>query len=76
MLFERIDEDPIMVASDSKTLTQGIVHNISVLNEKVVEVESKNQKLKDELICLREYMKKRRKVDDHLVSLKENFLEQ
>ena len=32
--------------------------------------------LKDEFISLREEMKKRRKVDDHLVSLKENILEQ
>ena len=47
-----------------------------MLNEKVLEVESKNQKLKDELISLREYMKKRSKVGNHLVQLKENIREQ
>ena len=54
MLFERTNEDPIMVATTLVSLTQAIVHNISVLNEKVIEVESENQKLKDELISLRE----------------------
>ena len=47
-----------------------------MLNEKVMEIESYNQKLKDELINLREEMKKGRKVDDHLVSLYENILEE
>ena len=46
-----------------------------MLNEKVLEAKSKNQKLKDEIISLREEMKKIRKVDDHLVSLKENIME-
>ena len=41
-----------------------------------MEDESKNQKLKDEIISLREDMNKRRKIDDHLVLLKENILEQ
>ena len=65
MLFERTDEDPITVATTLVALTQATSHNISVLNEKVMEVESENQNLKDELISLREEMKKRRKVDDH-----------
>ena len=47
VLFERTDEDPIMVATTSTTLTQAIAHNISVLNEKVLEVESESQKLKE-----------------------------
>ena len=65
-----------MVATTSTPLTQDIACNISVLNEKVLEAESENQNLKDKLINLREEMKKRRKVDDHLVPLKENILEQ
>ena len=72
MLFERNDEDPTMVAT---TLTQVLAHNISMLNEKVMEVELENQKLNGELISLREEMKKMRKVDDHIVSLKEKILE-
>ena len=39
VLFERTDEDPIMVDPTSTYLTQAIVHNISVLNEKVMEFE-------------------------------------
>ena len=35
VLFERTDEDPIMVATTSVDLTQATSHNISVLNEKV-----------------------------------------
>ena len=76
VLFERTDGDTIMVAIHSIALTQAIVHNISMLNEKVMEVELENQKLKDELISLREEMKKRRKVDGHLVPFKENILKQ
>ena len=76
VLFERTDKDPMMVATTSSTLTQAIVHNILVLSEKVMEAKSKNQNLKDEIINLREEMKKRRKVYDHLVPLKKNILEQ
>jgi hypothetical protein len=76
VLFERTDEEPIMVATPSADLTQTIVYNISMLNEKVMEAELKNQKLKDGLINLREEMKKRRKADDHLVTFEENILEQ
>ena len=53
MLFERTDEDPIMVDTYSTSLTQDTTHNISVLNEKVMEVELESQKLKVELISLR-----------------------
>ena len=41
VLFERTDGDPIMVATSSTTLTQATIHNVSMLNEKVKEVESK-----------------------------------
>jgi hypothetical protein len=66
----------VTVAIASTTLTKYTTHNIIVLNEKLLEVESKNLKLKDELISLREEMKKRRKVDNNLVPLKENIMEQ
>ena len=45
MFFERTNEDAIMVATTSSSLTQAIFHNILVLNEKVMEAKSKNQKL-------------------------------
>ena len=47
-----------------------------VLNENILLTELENWRLKDELISLREEMKKRRKVYCHLVPLKENILEQ
>lgn len=59
MLFEKTYEDPIMVATTSITLTQATTINISIMNEKVMEAESKNQKLKDELNNSRLEMKKR-----------------
>ena len=76
VLFEKNDEDPMIVDTYSTTLTQATYHNISLWNEKLMKTELENIKLKDELINLREEMKKRRKVDDHLVPLKKNILEQ
>lgn len=75
VLFEKSDEYLVTVATASATLTQVTTHNVSVLNENILDTESENQKLKDELISLREEMKKRRKVDDNLVRLRENILE-
>ena len=63
------------IAIASTTLTQDLAHNISVLNEKILEAESENFNLKDELISLREVTKKRRKVNDNLVLPKDNILE-
>ena len=74
VLFERTDEDPIMVTTTSITLTQATSHNILAFNEKVMEAELENQNLKDELISLRDEIMKRKKVDYHLVPLKENIL--
>jgi hypothetical protein len=76
VLFERIDEDPMIVDTSSTTSPQATAHNITLLNANILEAESENIKLKDELISLREEMNKRRKVDDNLVPLKENILEQ
>ena len=64
------------IATTSTTLTQATAHNVLVLNENIMEIESENRKLKDELINLRKGMKKRRKVDDTLIPLRENILEQ
>ena len=63
------------VATTSTTLTQASAQNIIVLNEHLLEAEYENFKLKDELISLREEMKKGRKVDDNLLPLKENIME-
>ena len=46
-----------------------------MLNEKHLQVEYENIKLKDELISLREEMKKWRKVENNMITLKENILE-
>ena len=74
VLFEKNDEDPVTVDIASTTLTQATSHNITVLNEKILETESENLKLKDEINSLREEMKKRRKVEDNIISLKGIFL--
>ena len=37
VLFEKIDEDPMLIATTSATLTQASVHNISILSEKLTE---------------------------------------
>ena len=74
--FKRTDEDHVMVATTSSSLTQATAHNVLVLNEKILETESESLNLMDEFISLREEMKKRRKVDDHLVVLKENIMKQ
>ena len=42
MLFEKTNEDPVMVGTASVALTQATTHNILVLNEKVLEVELEN----------------------------------
>ena len=76
ILFEKTDEDSVTVATTSTTLTQAPGHIVTVLNEKLLETESENIKLKDEIISLREEMKKRRKVEDRIIPLKENILEQ
>ena len=64
------------IAITSTTLTQAIAYNVKMLNEKLLQAESENIKLKDEIISLREEMKKRRKVESSMIPLKENILEQ
>ena len=76
VLFEKTYEDPVIVATTSVTLTQATAYNVTILNEKLLETKYENIKLKDEIINLREEMKKRRKVEDRMIPLKENILEQ
>ena len=64
------------VATTSVALTQDTAHNIPVLNAKLLGEESKNLKIRDEIISLREDMNKMRKVEDNMILLKENILEQ
>ena len=52
VLFEKIDEDSVIVATTSAALTQDTAHNVTVLKEKLLEIESENIKLMDEIISL------------------------
>ena len=64
----------MLIATTSIALTQASVHNISILNEKLAEAKSKNNKLEEENIDLNTKVNKMKKVDDHLNSLKESIL--
>ena len=75
-MFEKADEDLMKVASASTTLSQATAHNVTVLNEKLSQAESDNNKLKDEIIGLKEEMNKRRKVECDMTLLKMSILEQ
>ena len=52
VLFEKTDEDPVTVATTLAALTQATAHNVTVLNEKLLETKSENLELKDEIINL------------------------
>ena len=60
----------MFIATIFFSLTLASVYNISMLNEILSKVESKNTKLEEESINLKVEVKKKRKVDDHLNSLK------
>ena len=76
VLFEKTDEDPVTIATSSTILTQVTAHNVTMLNEKLLQTEYENIMLKVEIISLREEMRKRRKVEHNMLPLKENILEQ
>ena len=40
VLFKKYDEDHMIVTTTSTTLTQATSHNITILNEKLLETES------------------------------------
>jgi hypothetical protein len=69
VLFERTDEDPIIVATASATLSEATIHNVTMLSQKLSQAKSDNYKLKEEFISLREEIHKRRKVDDETTPL-------
>ena len=52
-LFKKTNEDPVSVATTSTTLTQATTHNVTMMNDKNLQTESKNIKLKDEIASLR-----------------------
>ena len=52
VLIEKTDEDPMTVATTSTYLTHATAHNVTMLNEKLLQARSKNIKLKDEIISL------------------------
>jgi hypothetical protein len=74
VLFEKTDEDLMIIATSFVALTQASFYNISMLNEKLVEEESKNKKLEEESINLNVEVNKKWKVDDHLNSLNDIIL--
>jgi hypothetical protein len=76
ILFERIEEDPVTVATTSAAFSQAIVHDINVLSEKLSQAESDNHKLKEEITNLKAEVHKRRKVDDETTPLRETILDQ
>ena len=62
VLFENTDEDLVTVATTSTTLSQASTHNVTMLNEKLSQVELEKTRLNDEIISLKEEMNKRRNV--------------
>ena len=76
VLFERTDEDLITVAIASTTLSQDTSHNVTMLNEKLYQVKSDNNILKDEIISLKAEVRKRRKVECDSTLLQASILEQ
>ena len=76
VIFERIDEDPVTVATASVALSQDIVHNVNVLSKKLSQAKSDNNKLKEEVINLKEEIHKQRKVDDETTVLRATIVDQ
>ena len=37
VLFEKIDEDPVTIKTTLAALTQAIAHNVTMLNEKILQ---------------------------------------
>ena len=76
VLFERIDEDLVMLATASTALSQATIHNVNMLREKLSQAESDNNKLKEEVINLKVEIHKWRKVDDETTPLRATILDQ
>jgi hypothetical protein len=54
VLFEKTYENPVTIATTSTAITHATAHNVTMLNEKLLQVESENIKIKDEIISLQE----------------------
>ena len=65
-----------MVATASVALSQAIAHNVTMLSEKLSQVESDKSKLQSEIISLRAEVNKRRKVECETTLLWATILEQ
>ena len=76
ILFERIEEDPVTVATALAALSQATVHNVNVLSEKLSQAKFDNHKLKEETTTLKAEIHKRRKVNDETTPLREAILDQ
>jgi CRISPR/Cas system-associated endonuclease Cas3-HD len=76
VLLEKTDEDLITVATTSTTLSQATAHNVTMLNEKLSQAESDNNKLKYEIIILKAEVNKRRKMECDTTLLQASILEQ
>ena len=71
-----MDEDPIIVATASTTLSQAIANNVTLLSEKISQSESDNDKLKNEIISLKVEVNKRIKVECDTTPFQASILEQ
>ena len=76
ILSEKTDEGPITVATTLTTLSNSTIHNVTMLSDKLSQVESDNNRLKDEVLSLKEEIKKRRKVEDGTTPLRATILDQ
>ena len=56
VLFQKNDEDLVIVAIASIALTQTTNHNVTMLNGEILQAKYGNIKLKDEIISLQEEM--------------------
>ena len=76
ILFEKTDEDLITAATVSITLSQDITHNVTMLSEKLSQVETDKSKLQDEIISLIAEVNKRRKIECETTPLRATIVEQ
>ena len=66
----------MIVETSLEVLSQATAHNVTVLSEKLSQAESDNNKLKADIMSLKEDMSKRRKVECDMTPLKESILEE
>ena len=76
ILFKKTDEDLITIATTSKYLSQATAHNVTMMSEKLAQVESDNDKLKNEIIGLKAEVNKRRKAESDTTPVQASILEQ